>query len=301
MNKIGSFDVSVVVPTFQADEKLPQLVKLLQINLGSRLLEIILVDDGSDIKSWRGICKIASDNVMVEAVRLARNYGQHAALLAGIRLARGRIVVTLDDDLQNPPDQIFKLLDALGSDIDLVYGSLKNRPLPLIRKFLSFTYRKFLRVLTNNQNVGLYTQFRAFKTELREVFSDVKGPSVSVDALLSWSTTQVKFVEIDYDNSKESPSRYTVRTLIRHAGDNITVFGRRPLQTLGLIGLLVSAVFFHFLTVLVCIALFSSVSLDSTLVILVAVGFTSGLQLLSVAALGESLGRIHARSVGQPT
>ena len=118
-------ECSVVVPVYNSQASLPALIERLAgvLPTVADRFEVILVNDGSRDESWDGICQAARKHAWVRGINLMRNYGQHNALLAGIRAARFAVVVTMDDDLQHPPEEIPRLLETLGQGHDLVYGT----------------------------------------------------------------------------------------------------------------------------------------------------------------------------------
>jgi len=117
--------VSVVVPVYNSEQSLPELAQRLHEVLGTseRDYELILVNDGSYDRSWEVICDLARRHRWISGINLMRNFGQHNALLCGIRVARFDVIVTLDDDLQNPPEEILRLLERLAEGFDVVYGT----------------------------------------------------------------------------------------------------------------------------------------------------------------------------------
>ena len=128
-----------------------------------------------------------------------RNYGQHNALLAGIRAARGQIVVTIDDDLQNPPEEIPKLLECLRREnADVVYGTSRDEHYGLMRGIATRLGKLALRIAIGNDIASRVTAFRAFRTDLRRAFASFDGPYVSIDALLNWGASSYSFVEVEH-------------------------------------------------------------------------------------------------------
>ncbi len=117
--------ISIVIPVYNSEGSLPELISRLGRLLPqvSTRYEVILVNDGSRDRSWEVVCRLAREHDWVRGINLMRNYGQHNALLCGIRAARHDIIVTMDDDLQHPPEEIPKLLDKLAEGFDVVYGT----------------------------------------------------------------------------------------------------------------------------------------------------------------------------------
>lgn len=117
--------ISVVVPVYNSEDSLSELTARLEkvLSVSCTRFEVILVNDGSRDHSWDVVCQLAKAHDWVHGVSLMRNYGQHNALLYGIRMAKNEIIVTMDDDLQNPPEEIPKLLSKLSEGYHVVYGT----------------------------------------------------------------------------------------------------------------------------------------------------------------------------------
>ena len=115
--------ISVVVPVYNSEQTLATLVSRIASSLEGHVFEILLIDDGSRDQSWQQVLRLAEGSPTIRGINLMRNYGQHNALLCGIREARGETIVTIDDDLQHPPEEIKNLLAGLTADTDVVYGS----------------------------------------------------------------------------------------------------------------------------------------------------------------------------------
>lgn len=292
--------VSVVIPTFERGDAIAGLVDSIIRHTAARLCEIILVDDGSSLKSWRGVQSVALSTERVIAMRLSRNVGQHAALLAGIRQAVGDILVTMDDDFQNPPNQIVPLVSLIDRDTDLVYGLPKGRSFSISRKLYSYVYRVLMSRIGGVRHVRRFSQFRAFKRDLRDAFGSTEGPSIAIDAMLLWTTERIGFYEVTYEENRNTHSRYRFRSLMRHAIDSVTTYGRRPLQFFGLIGVIGAGLSCIVGIVLICLRIVSGAAVPGFAFLAVFTAFVGSLQLLSLAVIGEYVGRINSRSLGQP-
>src|SRR6266550_6469321 len=172
--------ISVVVPVYNSEASLTPLVDRLHEVL-PRLAaewEIVLVNDGSRDRSWEVVRDLAGKHERVLGMNMIRNFGQHNALLAGIRAARYRITVTMDDDLQHQPEEIPKLLAALNAGADVVYGTPGRMQHGFWRNFFSrFTKWAMGRAMRIDNLVDL-NAFRALRTELRAAFSTYESPHV---------------------------------------------------------------------------------------------------------------------------
>jgi glycosyltransferase involved in cell wall biosynthesis len=292
--------VSVVVPVYNGTATLAELVRQLGEALRDRPHEILLVNDGSSDGSWEQIEELARLHEEVRGIDLLRNYGQHNALLAGVRAARFPVVVTLDDDLQNPPAEIPKLLAALTEGNDVVYGSAPDPQHGFGRNLATRLAKLALRPAIGSEIARHASAFRAFRTDLRDAFADFRGPDVSLDVLLSWGTNRFGAVPVAHHPRKDGRSNYTFGRLASHALTVLTGFSTRPLRIASVIGL--SFTLFG-LAVLVLVLVRYFVEGDKVpgfpfLASLIAI--LSGVQLLTLGVIGEYLARVHLRVLDRP-
>src|SRR5262249_4413135 len=145
----------------------------------------------------------------VRGIDLMRNYGQHNALLCGIRAASFDTVVTMDDDLQHPPEEIPKLLAKLVEGFDVVYGYPANEQHGLLRDLASVMTKLALRKSMGAETARHLSAFRAFRTRAREAFADFHSPFVSIDVVLTWATTRFAAIQVRHDPRTMGVSNYT--------------------------------------------------------------------------------------------
>jgi glycosyltransferase involved in cell wall biosynthesis len=291
--------ISVVVPVYNSETTLEELVARILDILPGPDIEVILVNDGSVDASWSKIVALAAANPTVRGLDLARNFGQHNALLAGIRAANGDIIVTLDDDLQNPPEEIPKLLARLGA-VDVVYGIPVERSYVFWRNIATRLVRASLRGPMGAQVAAWVGPFRAFHSDLRRAFDSFEGPDVSIDVLLSWGTSRFAAVAVEHREREFGQSSYSFGKLSALALTMLTGFSTRPLRIASLLGL-TSTLF----GVLVLIYVFVRLILEGNPVpgfpfLASLVAIFSGAQLLTLGIIGEYLGRVHARTMDRP-
>lgn len=294
--------VSVCVPVFGSTRSLYELCDRVVSALSDRDVEIVLVDDGSTRQTWGAIEELAERSEIV-GIRLGRNAGQHAALLAGIRAAKFDTIVTMDDDLQNPPEEIPSLLAILEqrSDIDVVYGYAARQAQRGWRRAGSQILRRILSRLLRIDGAAHLSPFRAFRTRLRDGFREEVGPGVSIDALLAWSTDAFASVEVEHTERHEGRSGYTFSSLRRFAVDVITGYSTAPLRFVTLLGLLSSVFGLVVLFFVLGRYLTSGVTVAGFPFLASLIALFSGAQMLSLGIIGEYLGRTHVRVMGRPT
>jgi glycosyltransferase involved in cell wall biosynthesis len=295
--------LSVVVPVYNSAGTLAALTERLAAvldGLGAPW-EIVLVNDGSPDGSWQRIVELSTAEPRIRGLNLMRNYGQHNALLAGIRAARHPFVVTLDDDLQNPPEEIPKLLSELDEGYDVVYGAFEERRFGLWRNLATSVTKRALRGAIGNDAASRVSAFRAFRTDLRQAFADFEGPYVSIDVLLSWGTTRFSAVSVEHHPRAEGESSYGFTQLATHALNVLTGFSTRPLRFASLIGIAFT-VFGVLVLVLVLVRYFADDSAPVGFPFLASViAIFAGAQLLTLGIIGEYLARMHMRLMDRPT
>ena len=292
---------SIVIPVFCSEFTIEKLVGEICENMAGQNYEIILVDDRSKDNSWSKIVESAQLDKKVRGIRLGKNVGQHSALLAGIRSARFNTIVTLDDDLQNPPSEIPKLLFALANGVEVVYGVSRDRKHARWRNASSFLVGKLFNSYLGYVESSQVSQFRAFKTHLRDGFAAEIGPSVSIDSLLTWSTSSFAEVDVRHESRKIGRSSYSFRKLVKHFFDTALSYTVVPLRLtiyLGLIATLFGLLLFLWVIVR---PIMSNGSVPGFPLIAASLAIFSGTQLLMLGVLGEYIGKIHFRVMNKPT
>jgi glycosyltransferase involved in cell wall biosynthesis len=294
--------LSVVVPVYNSAETLGTLVERLRDVLErlEREWEIVLVNDGSADSSWDRIAGLVAEDDRVRGLDLMRNYGQHNALLAGIRAATQPIVVTLDDDLQNPPEEIPKLLAKLDEGFDVVYGSFTERRFGLLRNIGTAITKLALRWVIGSDIAGKVSAFRAVRTGLRDAFASYNAPYVSIDVLLSWGTTRFGSVPVAHDRRAEGHSSYSFGRLANHALNVMTGFSTRPLRFASLIGLTFTLFGLVVLAIVLITYAVEGGSVPGFPFLASVIAIFSGAQLLTLGIIGEYLARMHLRVMDRP-
>jgi len=238
----------------------------------------------------------------VRGIDLMRNYGQHNALLCGIRAAHHAVIVTMDDDLQNPPEEIPKLLEALeASGADIVYGSPDSGKSGLSRAIASWSIRRVLRSLVGAEVARHISSFRAFHTYLRDAFTGYAGNYVSIDVLLNWGAKMTGFVTVKHDSRRSGTSNYSVAKLLNHAIDLLTGFSGLPLRLATFIGFALSLFGIGILVYVVVRYFQLGGSVPGFPFIASIISIFSGAQLFTLGIIGEYLARVHFRVMAQPT
>jgi glycosyltransferase involved in cell wall biosynthesis len=294
--------ISVVVPVFNSQDALYELIERLEAVLSSLTgqFEVILVNDGSRDQSWQEMCELAGRHEWVRGLDLMRNYGQHNALLAGIRQARYDVIVTMDDDLQNPPEEVPKLLTRLEDGFDVVYGTPIKEHHGLWRGLASRLTKLVLQKAMGADSARSVSAFRAFRTPLREAFSGYQSPLVCIDVLLTWGTSRFTALPVRHDPREIGSSSYTFGKLIVHALNMVTGFSTWPLQLASLVGF-----GFTLFGLAVLVYVFGRYVAEGGSVpgfpfLASVIAIFSGAQLFALGIIGEYLARMHYRTMERP-
>jgi undecaprenyl-phosphate 4-deoxy-4-formamido-L-arabinose transferase len=295
--------ISIVIPVYNSADILPQLVARLDSWLENYVeaFEVILVNDGSRDESWGVICHLVDQYPWVRGINLMRNYGQHNALLCGIRAAKYELIITMDDDLQHPPEEIPKLLDRLANGYDVVYGTPHQEQHNIWRNMASRLTKLAFKSAMGVENARNVSAFRAFRTEIRKAFSDYSGPFASIDVLLTWGTTRFSSVKVEHAPRLMGESNYTFQKLLVHALNMMTGFSVLPLRLASLMGLGFAAFGGLVLVYVLVVYLIAGRVVQGFAFTTSIIAIFSGAQLLTLGIIGEYLARMHFRLMQKPS
>ncbi len=297
--------LTILVPAYNSALILPDLVARVEamwalLGVGRETHELILVNDASSDNTWKVISDLATLYPWVRGIDLMRNSGQHNALLCGIRAARFDFIVTIDDDLQNPPEEIPKLLNELAQGFDVVYGTPAQEQHGLWRDMASKVTKVALQSAMGARTARKVSAFRAFRTILRDAFAAYQGPYVSIDVLLTWGSTRFSSVTVEHDPRRIGTSNYTLRKLLSHALNMITGFSVLPLQLASMVGFFFTLVGIALLVYVLAIYFIAGGSVAGFPFLASALAIFSGAQLFALGIIGEYLARMHFRMMDRP-
>ena len=292
----------MVVPVYNSVEVLPSLVERLEpvLRACAAEFELILVNDGSKDAGWVAITEITRQHDWVRGIDLMRNSGQHNALLCGIRAARYELLVTLDDDLQTPPEEIPKILDALADDVDVVYGSPQYEVHGLFRNLASQITKIVMRGALGAETARMVGPYRVFRTDLRRAFDGYRGSFVNVDVLLTWGTTRFTAIRVRHDVRLAGKSNYTLMMLLVHMMNMLTGFSTIPLQVSTFTGLSIALSGTVLLAFVIGRYLLQGVAVQGFVFLASITIIFSGAQLFTLGVIGEYLARMHSRLLDRP-
>lgn len=286
--------LSVVVPVYNGAASVGELVDALsQLRIDGGL-EIVLVNDGSRDNS-REVCRelVANARVPLTLLDLSRNFGEHNAVMAGLRQARGRFIITMDDDLQNPPEEVAKLFEhARNGDYDVVYTHYARKEHAAWRNLGSALTNRCADWLIDKPK-GLYlSSFRCISSFARDQIVTYAGPYPYVDGLLMQTTQNIGRLEVLHLPRAVGRTNYTLRRLIRLFLSMFLNFSVMPLRLAALSGFAMSALGLAGFVFVLFEAIFGETpsgwaSLMSAFLLL------AGVQLIILGLMGEYLGRLY--------
>jgi undecaprenyl-phosphate 4-deoxy-4-formamido-L-arabinose transferase len=296
--------LSIVIPVYKSQGSVHLVVEKLNAILPTLTpqYEIVLVDDGSPDNSWAVLQSLSQQYPHVHSIRLMRNFGQHNALLCGIRAAQHEVCITMDDDLQHPPEKISELLQALQT-ADVVYGYPDEEQYnSLMRKLATQVTKYVLQGAMGRDNAQHIAPFRAFRTQIRVAFAEFRGHYVNIDVLLTWGTTRFNRIPVHYNRRTIGTSNYTFAKLVTHTLNLITGFSTLPLQLASLMGFGLTAfgAILLFYIIVIRILIFGY-DVPGFTFIASMISIFAGAQLFILGIIGEYLARIHFRVMDKPT
>ena len=287
--------ISVVVPVYNGAETVPKLIEQLDKHLRPQnALELILVNDGSTRDNSDEVCEVAAQqNDWIVYLELSTNFGEHNAVMAGLNHCTGDCVVIMDDDLQNPPHEVIRLVEELDrGDYDVVFSYYKKKQHGMSRN-LGSAFNNLIASYILKKPRDLYLS--SFKCIRRSVVKQVikyDGPYPYIDGLILRSTTCYGRLEVEHDSREVGRSGYSLRKLVSLWLNMFTNFSILPLRIASAIGLLL-ATLSGLAGIVVIIEKIMNPDLPTGWAsVFVALLFMSSVQLLAIGLMGEYLGRV---------
>lgn len=288
-------DISVVVPVYNSAGTLFELADRIDSTMHriGKSYEIVFVDDASRDGSWDTLARLQAQRPnRICAVRLMRNYGQHNALMCGFRHCRGELIVTLDDDLQNPPEEIERLHETMMSgDFDLVYGNEKAKEHARWRNLGSSLARYFYRTVFHSN--ASPTSYRIMRRQLMESILPYGLNYTYVDGLLAWNTQSIGSVQVEHHQRQHGRSGYSFGKLLVLALNLFTNFSLLPLQFVSLCGFLAALAGFALGLFYLGQLMLANIAVPGFASTIMAILVLGGAQMLALGIIGEYLGRLH--------
>lgn len=287
-------EFSLVVPVYNSENYLDELFDRIksQFDAMGKSFEVIFVEDGGKDNSWEKIQFLKEkyeDEVI--GVKLSKNFGQHNALFCGFGFANGEFIITIDDDLQIPPEEIKKLIETWQkTESDLIYGFFSRKKHSLLRNLASFFIKKSSKQLLRAPGEG--SSFKLIVKDLVKKILDHPQEFVFIDELLLWYTDDISFVQVEHQKRKDGKSGYTNVKLFRLFTNLMIYYTVVPLKIMSIMGISTSLAAFAFAIFRIYRKMYFKVPLGYTSII-VTILISTGLLLFSMGILGEYLNRIY--------
>jgi undecaprenyl-phosphate 4-deoxy-4-formamido-L-arabinose transferase len=295
-------EVSVVVPVYNEHENIPllweRLIKALRA-LGEPC-ELIFVDDGSKDNSLELLKALHDDAVRTRVVELARNAGQHPAILAGFEVSEGEIIVTLDADLQNPPEEIPNLVAKVREGYDVVAGWRKNRQDSILRKLPSLIVNRLVAKATGVQLHDYGCMLRAYRKHVVKAMVDCQEHHTFIPALANALAKKVTEIEVGHSERATGDSKYPLKKLLRLNFDLMTGFTQIPLRMVSAAGLVIALLGILFGVFLFVRRLIVGAEAEGVFTLFAILFIFIGVQVMSIGVIGEYLARIYDEVRARP-
>jgi glycosyltransferase involved in cell wall biosynthesis len=293
--------LSIVIPHYKSTLIKDLILDILENTKDFQNTEIIVVNDGGISSNGNYFEKICQKNSKIKYIELAKNFGQHNAIMAGIKFAKNDYVVTLDDDFQNPPKEIKKIAEYLiKNNFDLVYGSPIIIQQTFARKLMSKLIRLFLTNILKVRNVNEISSFRIFKRDIFNKLS-VNISDISIDSLLNWATDHIGYIKVEHNSRNTGVSNYNYQKLVSLAINTIVSYSVKPLKIVSYFGLSIFATGATLLVYILGKYILFGINVPGFTTIASLIILFSGTQLIILGVIGEYLARMHLNIMNKPT
>jgi undecaprenyl-phosphate 4-deoxy-4-formamido-L-arabinose transferase len=296
-------EISVVIPVYNEEENLRELGERLIRTLTAmgRPFEIIFVDDGSTDGSWELLSELNRQHPQyIRALQFHRNFGQHQAIFAGFQAARGRVMVTLDADLQNPPEEIPRLVAKLEEGYDTVGGWRENRQDSVFRKLPSQLVNYVMSRVTGVKLRDYGCMLRAYRREVVDSINRCQESSSFIPALANLFSQRVAEIPVGHAERERGTSKYGVFKLLRLNFDLMTGFSNLPIHLVGFMGVAIALLGLLFGLFLFIRRIFVGPEVEGVFTLFAILFVFVGLNTLGLALIGEYVGRIYREVRGRP-
>jgi undecaprenyl-phosphate 4-deoxy-4-formamido-L-arabinose transferase len=293
--------LTVVVPVYRSETTLPELHRRLTEALRhvTDRYEILFIEDSGGDRSWEVIERLCGEDTRVRGIQLSRNFGQHAATICGIVRASGDWILTLDDDLEHPPEYISALVAKAKEGFELVYAVYPERSHTGWRNWTSSLGRWMFRVAIPNLNYD-YSSYRLIRRNTAKALAEFDSPFPFVDGYLAWVTNHYGTVRIDHGQRLHGASNYNFRKLFTHTINIFVTFSDLPLRFATWIGLGAFFVGGIALLAIIFARVLGGISVSGYASVMAGIVAFGGLQLLILGIFGEYLGRMNFKSSKKP-
>jgi len=287
--------ISVLVPVLNEEESLPELHIRLQASLAGikKPYEIIYINDGSTDRTEQIIESFHKEDDRVKVIEFNRNYGQHMALFAGFDYAGGEIIVTIDADLQNPPEEIPRLVAKAEEGYEVVATYRRNRRDSLFRKLPSYIVNRITAKLVGVRLKDYGCMLRAYRRNIVDYMNMCPESSSFIPALANTFAKKITEIEVGHEERKKGTSKYSPFKLFRLNFDLMTNFSLLPIQFISMLGVIIAFIGLAFALFLMARRIIIGPEGEGTFTLIGILFFFIGIQIFALGVIGEYIGRIY--------
>jgi len=291
---LKEFLYSIVIPVYNSEEIISSTVEQVSIELNKHDLsfEIILVNDCSPDNSWEILKQIQAKHPKVKAINLLKNYGQHSAVICGIRESSGDYVVTMDDDLQNPPSEIIKLIEKVNEGYDLVFAKFYQKQHSNFRKLGTRIIDYFNKKIFNKPDNISLTNFRIFNRTVAQRAIAYRTNYPYIPGLLLMHANNIGNVYTEHHSRKIGSSNYSLIKIISLVSRLLFNYSSYPLRVISIMGLSSALMSFSYGVYVFLKAVFLDSAVPGWTSIVVLLSFFNGILILMLGILGVYISRI---------
>jgi len=302
-------EFSVVIPIYNEEENIPELYRRLTAVM-ERLCseegyspdnyEIILVDDGSIDQSWKLIKELHEKDPRIKGISFSRNFGHHIAITAGLDYSKGKAVILMDGDLQDPPEEVPKLYHKFNEGYELVYGIRQQRQDSFLKKITSKLFWWILRRFSGVDIPQEQTMLRILSRRLVNTINEMREYARFIHGMMAWVGFKTSTLEVKHTPRLKGKSKYNIPKMFRLAFHAITSFSTVPLRLATYIGFICSFMSFIVGIYFIYQKIFHGIPVLGYASIIVSIFFVGGIQLLVLGIFGEYLGRTYQETQKRP-
>jgi undecaprenyl-phosphate 4-deoxy-4-formamido-L-arabinose transferase len=287
--------ISVLIPLLNEQESLPELQQRLHDALEGtgKPYEIIYINDGSTDSTQLILEGLHGRFPAVKVIEFNRNYGQHMALFAGFQSCHGEIIITIDGDLQNPPEEIPKLVNKMEEGFEVVATYRRHRQDSLFRRFASNIVNKITSRLVGVKLKDYGCMLRAYSRPVIDHINMCTESSSFIPALANTFARKIVEIEVAHEERKKGQSKYSIFRLLRLNFDLMTSFSLLPIQFIGVLGSVIALLGLVFAVFLIIRRLIVGPELEGTFTLFGILFFFIGIQIFALGIIGEYIGRIY--------
>ena len=305
----SDIDFSIIIPIFNEEENIKDLYDRLtsvmdnlceNLNIPKDTYEILMIDDGSTDRSWQRISELHGKDRRVRGISFSRNFGHHIAVTAGLDYCKGKTIILMDGDLQDPPEEIPNLYQKSQEGYDLVYGIRQQRQDSFFKKVSSSLFWWILRKFSGVHIPPRQTMLRIMSRRLVEAVKEMREHARFIHGMIAWAGFRVTTLEVQHAQRLKGKTKYNLTKMLRLAFHAITSFSTIPLRIAIYVGLISATTSFVIGTYFIVRKIFLGIPVMGYASIIVSIFFVGGVQLLIFGLFGEYLGRIYQEVQQRP-